>query len=183
MRKKHLCHYSTHGRVSGITRLEEQLSSTTAWTPRALQKNLPPCSRASTGYQLSQNKPNEGVCRSFFSIKNEPSELTFHPQNGSDHGTASWLSCSVSFFLPRTWKPKQKYWARIYRAAFWVETWRNSHKAKAFQSDIQDLHNLMEHTIISFWVYDFLPTQLQTLTCVKRETCSVKAHQYRSTEL
>lgn len=66
--------------------------------------------------------------------------------------------------------------------AFRVENWRNSDKAKAFQSGIQDLHDLMEHRIISFWVYDFLPTELQTATCVKRETSSVKAHQYHSTE-
>lgn len=31
------------------------------------------------------------------SIKNEPSKLIFHPWNWSDHGTASWLSGSVSF--------------------------------------------------------------------------------------
>lgn len=69
------------------------------------------------------------------------------------------------------------------QAAFWVENWRNSDKAKAFQSVIQDLHDLMERRVISFWVYDFLPTELQTATCVKRETSSVKAHQYHSTEL
>lgn len=65
--KKHLCHYSTHGRVPGATRPAAQLSSTMAQAPRALQKNPPPCSRTSTGYQLSQNKPNEGVCCSFVS--------------------------------------------------------------------------------------------------------------------
>lgn len=60
--------------------------------------------------------------------------------------------------------------------------WRNSDKAKAFQCGIQELHDL-EHRIMSFYVDDFLPAQLQTVTCVNRETSSVKAHQYRSTEL
>lgn len=39
---------------------------------------------------------------------------------------------------------------QTFQAAFWVENWRNSDKVKAFQSGIQDLHDLIEHRIISF---------------------------------